>query len=163
VRFLLIARCQLINRSCFSIDVIKTRIQVDPEFKGQSMLKAGRTIVGREGTSALLTGFGPTAWGYLVQGGLKFAGYEYFKCQLVRQAGGYDTAVPNRTAIYLASARSICNSTSQLLVTRSSILEHIPVLPNSSPTLHSPRSRLRVSASSANATTLLEWVCDFIF
>lgn len=27
----------------------------------------------------LLTGFGPTAVGYLVQGGAKFAGYEFWK------------------------------------------------------------------------------------
>jgi solute carrier family 25 (mitochondrial phosphate transporter), member 3 len=102
---------RLVDLVPLRIDVIKTRIQVDPVFKGQSMLKTGRAIVGREGASALLTGFGPTAWGYLVQGGGKFAGYEFFKCQLVRQAGGYEAAVPNRTAIYLASARFLRNST----------------------------------------------------
>lgn len=40
------------------------------------MLTAGRKIVAAEGTRGLLTGFGPTAVGYLVQGGAKFAGYE---------------------------------------------------------------------------------------
>ena len=35
------------------------------------MVKATRTIIAKEGSSALLTGFGPTAVGYLVQGGAK--------------------------------------------------------------------------------------------
>ncbi|KAJ3494538.1 hypothetical protein NLG97_g4014 [Lecanicillium saksenae] len=72
------------------IDVVKTRIQVDDSLKGYNMIRAGRTIVAKEGASALLTGFGPTAVGYLVQGGAKFAGYEFFK--------------KNRTAIYLGAS-----------------------------------------------------------
>ena len=56
------------------------------------MLTVGRSIVAKEGTKGLLTGFGPTAVGYLLQGGGKarlpsidlllhsqFAGYEYMK------------------------------------------------------------------------------------
>lgn len=86
------------------IDVIKTRIQVDPALKGQNLLTAGRSIVASEGPSGLLTGFGPTAVGYLVQGGMKFAGYEYFKGVLINATGSYDTAVEHRTAIYLGSA-----------------------------------------------------------
>jgi solute carrier family 25 (mitochondrial phosphate transporter), member 3 len=86
------------------IDVVKTRIQVDPSLKGKGLLTAGRTIVAAEGPAALLTGFGPTAVGYLVQGGMKFAGYEYFKGQLITLTGDYNTAVEHRTAIYLGSA-----------------------------------------------------------
>jgi len=40
------------------------------------LLTAGRSIVAAEGPRGLLTGFGPTAVGYLLQGGAKFAGYE---------------------------------------------------------------------------------------
>ncbi len=58
------------------IDVVKTRIQIDSGMKGMGMLSAGRKIVSVEGTKGLMTGFGPTAVGYLVQGGAKFAGYE---------------------------------------------------------------------------------------
>jgi solute carrier family 25 phosphate transporter 3 len=86
------------------IDVVKTRIQVDPALKGKGMLTAGRSIVAAEGPAALLTGFGPTAVGYLVQGGLKFVGYEFFKAKLINATGSYDVAVQNRTAIYLGSA-----------------------------------------------------------
>jgi solute carrier family 25 phosphate transporter 3 len=86
------------------IDVVKTRIQVDDALKGYNMVRAARTIVAGEGPAALLTGFGPTAVGYLVQGGGKFAGYEFFKKQFIGLAGGPDAAVPHRTAIYLASS-----------------------------------------------------------
>ncbi|KEY67595.1 hypothetical protein S7711_08268 [Stachybotrys chartarum IBT 7711] len=88
------------------IDVVKTRIQVDDAMRGLNMLSAGRSIIAKEGPSALLTGFGPTAVGYLVQGGSKFAGYEYFKKQYISLAGGPDKAVPRRTGIYLAASAS---------------------------------------------------------
>ena len=42
--------------------------------------------------------------GYLVQGGAKFAGYEFWKKQFVAIAGDQDTAVKYRTAIYLGAA-----------------------------------------------------------
>ncbi|KAH7156693.1 mitochondrial carrier domain-containing protein [Dactylonectria macrodidyma] len=86
------------------IDVVKTRIQVDDALKGYNMIKAGRTIVAKEGASTLLTGFGPTAVGYLVQGGAKFAGYELFKKRYIELAGGPDKAVAKRTAIYLGAS-----------------------------------------------------------
>lgn len=59
-----------------AIDVVKTRIQIDPALSRHSMFAAGRKIVAAEGGRGLLTGFGPTAVGYLVQGGAKFSGYE---------------------------------------------------------------------------------------
>lgn len=68
------------------------------------MVAAGRKIIAAEGTAGLFTGFGPTAVGYLLQGGAKFAGYEYFKKQLVELSGSHEAAVANRTAIYLGGA-----------------------------------------------------------
>lgn len=59
-----------------AIDVVKTRIQIDPALTRHSMFAAGRKIIAAEGPRGLLTGFGPTAVGYLVQGGAKFSGYE---------------------------------------------------------------------------------------
>lgn len=87
-----------------AIDVIKTRIQIDPALAHHSLVSGGRLIVAKEGPSALLTGFGPTAVGYFVQGGGKFAGYELWKKQFVTLAGDKDTAVRYRTAIYLGAA-----------------------------------------------------------
>lgn len=42
------------------------------------MVTAGRSIIAAEGPKGLLTGFAPTAVGYLFQGGAKFVGYEFF-------------------------------------------------------------------------------------
>jgi solute carrier family 25 phosphate transporter 3 len=87
-----------------AIDVVKTRIQVDPTLTRHGLFSGGRLIVAKEGPSALLTGFGPTAVGYFIQGGAKFAGYELWKKQFVTLAGDKDTAVRYRTAIYLGAA-----------------------------------------------------------
>lgn len=87
-----------------AIDVVKTRIQIDPAYKKLNMLTGTRYVVATEGPRALLTGFGPTAVGYLIQGGAKFAGYEYWKKKAVESVGGPEAAVKYRTAIYLGSA-----------------------------------------------------------
>lgn len=88
------------------IDVVKTRIQVDDAMKGLNMVQAARRIVANEGAAALLTGFGPTAVGYLVQGGAKFAGYEFFKKKYIDLLGGIEQATPHRTAVYLGASAS---------------------------------------------------------
>jgi solute carrier family 25 (mitochondrial phosphate transporter), member 3 len=103
-----------------AIDVVKTRIQIDPTFKGLGIISGTRQVISKEGASALLTGnhltsppshahqyfqgFGPTAVGYLAQGGAKFAGYELWKKQFVQWTGDQETAVKYRTAIYLGAA-----------------------------------------------------------
>ncbi|RYP05424.1 hypothetical protein DL765_009840 [Monosporascus sp. GIB2] len=86
------------------IDVVKTRIQVDDSLKSYNMVRAARQIMAREGPSALLTGFGPTAVGYLVQGGGKFAGYEFFKKRFIEAAGTRERATRRRTTIYLGAS-----------------------------------------------------------
>lgn len=86
--------------------MVKTRIQVDDAMKGLNMFRAARTIVGKEGATALLTGFGPTAVGYLIQGGGKFAGYEFFKKKYIDLVGSQEKATQHRTAIYLGASAS---------------------------------------------------------
>lgn len=80
------------------------RIQIDPALARTSLLTAGRKIIAAEGPRGLLTGFAPTGYGYLLQGGAKFAGYEFWKKQLVELVGSQEGAVKYRTAIYLAGA-----------------------------------------------------------
>jgi hypothetical protein len=80
------------------------RIQIDPALARTSLLTAGRKIIAAEGPRGLLTGFAPTSYGYLLQGGAKFAGYEFWKKQLVEMVGSQEGAVKYRTAIYLAGA-----------------------------------------------------------
>lgn len=60
-------------------------------------------MVAKEGGGALLTGLGPTAAGYFLQGAFKFGGYEFFKAQAI-QAIGLENARNNRTSIYLATS-----------------------------------------------------------
>ncbi|WRT67136.1 uncharacterized protein IL334_004102 [Kwoniella shivajii] len=96
--------CTLSHGAMTPIDVVKTRIQIDPALKGFNLLSGGRSIVAAEGTKGLLTGFGPTAVGYLFQGGAKFAGYEAAKKYLVELSGSRESAIKNRTAIYLGGA-----------------------------------------------------------
>ncbi|KIS72033.1 uncharacterized protein UMAG_00455 [Mycosarcoma maydis] len=86
------------------IDVVKTRIQLEPKGSKETMLSMGRKIVSTEGPAGLLTGFGPTAVGYLIQGGAKFAGYEFFKKKGVDWAGSHEAAQQYRQVIYLGGA-----------------------------------------------------------
>jgi len=99
------ALCATISHGAMTpIDVVKTRIQIDPSFKSLTFVSGTRNIIAAEGPRGLLTGFGPTAVGYLAQGGAKFAGYEYWKKTFVEVAGSQEAAVKNRTLIYLGSA-----------------------------------------------------------
>ena len=82
---------------------VKTRIQLDPATYQKGMIGTFRQVIAKDGASALLTGFGPTAAGYFLQGAFKFGGYELFKQQSINLLG-YETASNNRTAVYLASA-----------------------------------------------------------
>jgi solute carrier family 25 phosphate transporter 3 len=85
------------------VDVVKTRIQLDPVTYNKGLIGGFRQVIKNEGAGALLTGFGPTAAGYFLQGAFKFGGYELFKQQSISLLG-YETASNNRTAVYLASA-----------------------------------------------------------
>lgn len=108
--------CTLTHGAMTPVDVIKTRIQIDPALARQNLVTAGRKIVAAEGVRGLMAGFGPTAVGYLVQGGAKFAGYEYWKKQLVQLTGSQEEAVKYRTPIYLVSA-SVAEFFADILLT----------------------------------------------
>ncbi|KAF8442922.1 mitochondrial carrier domain-containing protein [Boletus edulis BED1] len=95
--------CTITHGAMTPVDVVKTRIQVDPAYKNLNMISGTRYVIAKQGAQALLTGFGPTAVGYFVQGGAKFAGYEYWKAKSVKWVGSED-AIKYRTAIYLGSA-----------------------------------------------------------
>jgi solute carrier family 25 phosphate transporter 3 len=82
---------------------VKTRMQLDPLTYNKGMIGGFRQVIAKEGAAALLTGFGPTAAGYFLQGAFKFGGYEFFKRQAVDFLG-YETAQQNRIAVYLGSS-----------------------------------------------------------
>jgi len=61
------------------IDVVKTRQQIDPELKEKGMVKSTMKIIKNDGLQSLLAGLGPTTWGYLFEGAIKFGIYEVLK------------------------------------------------------------------------------------
>ncbi|KAK0706606.1 mitochondrial phosphate carrier protein [Lasiosphaeria miniovina] len=97
--------CSVTHGSLTPVDVVKTRIQLDPAKYNTGLVGGFKKVVQSEGWLALLTGAGPTFAGYFLQGAFKFGGYEFFKAQAVNNLG-YETASKNRTAVYLASAAS---------------------------------------------------------
>ncbi|EEA25390.1 mitochondrial phosphate carrier protein [Talaromyces marneffei ATCC 18224] len=95
--------CSVTHGALTPVDVVKTRIQLDPVTYNRGLFGGIRQVIATEGAGALLTGFGPTAAGYFLQGAFKFGGYEFFKQQWINQLG-LESASNNRTAIYLASS-----------------------------------------------------------
>jgi len=95
--------CSVTHGGLTPVDVVKTRIQLDPVTYNNGMIGGFRKVIANEGAAALLTGVGPTFAGYFLQGAFKFGGYEFFKQQSINFLG-YETASNNRTAVYLASS-----------------------------------------------------------
>jgi len=95
--------CSITHGALCPVDVVKTRIQLDPKKYNTGMVGGFRTIIKEEGAAALATGLGPTAVGYFVQGWFKFGGVEYFKVNFSHMLGD-EKAWQMRAPIYLASA-----------------------------------------------------------
>ncbi|KAF9971471.1 mitochondrial phosphate carrier protein [Actinomortierella ambigua] len=95
--------CGVTHGALTPVDVVKTRIQLEPTVYNKGMIAGFRQVVKAEGAGALMTGFGPTFAGYFLQGALKFGGYEFWKKTFIDTLG-VETASNNRTAIYLASS-----------------------------------------------------------
>lgn len=95
--------CAITHGALTPVDVVKTRIQLEPEVYNKGMVNAFRQIVKNEGAGALLTGLGPTVAGYAVQGALKFGGYEFWKKQAIDYFG-VKAATEHRQAIYLGAS-----------------------------------------------------------
>jgi len=95
--------CSITHAALCPVDVVKTRIQLDPVTYNKGLLGGFRQIIGKEGASALLTGVGATAVGYFVQGWFKFGGVEFFKVNIAKVVGE-QSAWDNRVSIYLAAS-----------------------------------------------------------
>ncbi|KAI8064958.1 mitochondrial carrier domain-containing protein [Thamnidium elegans] len=95
--------CAVTHGAMTPVDVVKTRIQLSPEIYNKGMVGGFRQVIQAEGAGALLTGFGPTAAGYFLQGAFKFGGYEFWKKTAI-DVFGVEKASENRTAIYLGSS-----------------------------------------------------------
>lgn len=95
--------CSITHGALTPVDVVKTRVQLDPVKYNRGLVGGFKQIIGEEGAMALTTGLGATAIGYFIQGWFKFGGVEFFKINAV-QALGEEKAWANKTSIYLASA-----------------------------------------------------------
>jgi len=60
--------CSVTHGGMCPVDVVKTRIQLDPVKYNAGLVGGFRQIVAAEGAGALATGLGPTAVGYFIQG-----------------------------------------------------------------------------------------------
>ncbi|KAG8847766.1 Cu/Pi carrier [Serendipita sp. 411] len=95
--------CSVTHGALTPVDVVKTRIQLEPEVYNRGMIPAFRQVIKAEGAGALLTGFGPTAIGYALQGAFKFGGYEFWKKTAIEYFG-VEKASENRQLIYLGAS-----------------------------------------------------------
>ena len=95
--------CGVTHGALCPVDVVKTRIQLDPVKYNKGMIGGFKQVVGEEGMGALATGLGPTVVGYFIQGWFKFGGVEFFKINQA-QYYGEARAWELKTPIYLLSA-----------------------------------------------------------
>eukprot|EP01038_Epipyxis_sp_PR26KG_P004543 gene4543-6413_t len=95
--------CAITHGALCPVDVVKTRIQLDPAKYNKGLIGGFSQVIAEEGMAGLATGLGPTVVGYFVQGWFKFGGVEFFKINIAA-AVGEETAWNNRTGIYLASS-----------------------------------------------------------
>ena len=86
------------------LDLVKCRRQVDSNlYKGN--FEAWKKIGRAEGFRGIFTGWGPTFFGYSVQGALKYGGYEYFK-HFYSGLVGEENAEKWKTSLYLCASAS---------------------------------------------------------
>jgi len=79
--------CSVTHGAACPIDVVKTRMQLDPAKYSNGMIDGFKQVIKNEGAGALATGLGPTAGGYAFQGWWKFGGFEFFKVNLAKSYG----------------------------------------------------------------------------
>lgn len=94
--------CSVTHGGTTPIDVVKTRMQLEPKLY-TSFLGAGKKIISGEGSGALFTGAMPTFQGYFVQGWFKFGGVEVCKTRFAMQMSEQD-AYNRRDAITLGGS-----------------------------------------------------------
>merc|ERR1719265_1146515 len=95
--------CGVTHGAVCPVDVVKTRIQLEPEVYNRGMIAGFRQVIANEGVGALATGLGPTFGGYWVQGFFKFGGVEFFKTKMAASLGP-QKAWDNKIPIYLGAA-----------------------------------------------------------
>jgi solute carrier family 25 phosphate transporter 3 len=96
--------CGLTHTAIVPLDLIKCRIQVNPQ-KYKGIVSGFRTTIAEEGGRALAKGWAPTFIGYSMQGLGKFGFYEVFKV-FYADLIGEELAYQWRKTLFLASSES---------------------------------------------------------
>jgi len=96
--------CGLTHTAVVPLDLVKCRIQVNPE-KYKGIFNGFRVTVAEEGTRGLAKGWAPTLIGYSMQGVCKFGFYEVFKI-VYGNMMGEENCFLYRTSLYLAASAS---------------------------------------------------------
>ncbi|CAM9604256.1 unnamed protein product [Ectocarpus sp. 12 AP-2014] len=95
--------CGITHGALCPVDVVKTRIQLDPVTYNRGMIGSFSQVIKKEGVGALATGLGPTVVGYFIQGFFKFGGVEIIKVKATEKLGTRK-AWEYRLPIYLGAA-----------------------------------------------------------
>ncbi|KAF0984301.1 hypothetical protein FDP41_007478 [Naegleria fowleri] len=69
------------------LDVVKTRIQIEPTKYNKGMVSAFQTVLQQDGMKGLTLGFTATAFGYFIQGACKFGFFEVIKQGIMNRIG----------------------------------------------------------------------------
>ncbi|XP_053884613.1 phosphate carrier protein, mitochondrial isoform X1 [Malaclemys terrapin pileata] len=96
--------CGLTHTAVVPLDLVKCRIQVDPQ-KYKSIFNGFSVTVKEDGVRGLAKGWAPTFFGYSMQGLCKFGFYEVFKV-LYGNLLGEENSYLWRTSLYLAASAS---------------------------------------------------------
>ncbi|KAI9927754.1 hypothetical protein AWENTII_012602 [Aspergillus wentii] len=96
--------CGLTHTAVTPLDLIKCRRQVDPKLY-KSNMEAFYKIRHAEGLKGVITGWGPTFFGYSAQGAYKYGGYEFFK-KFYSDLVGTQNANRWKTSLYLTASAS---------------------------------------------------------
>jgi solute carrier family 25 phosphate transporter 3 len=128
-----ILSCGITHTAIVPLDLVKCRIQVNPE-KYKGIVGGFRTTISEEGGRALAKGWAPTAIGYSLQGLGKFGFYEVFKI-FYADLLGEELAYTWRTSLYLAASASAEFFADILLAPMEATKVRIQTSPGAPPTL----------------------------
>lgn len=95
--------CSVTHGATTPIDVVKTRIQLEPQKYTSGFIGTFRSVLAGEGMGALFTGATATAQGYFVQGWFKFGGVEIATIKIAQQLDE-QTAYNQRIPIKLGAS-----------------------------------------------------------
>uniref|UniRef100_A0A7S4MPD7 Mitochondrial carrier protein n=2 Tax=Odontella aurita TaxID=265563 RepID=A0A7S4MPD7_9STRA len=98
------------------VDVVKTRMQANPEVYNKGMSHALVDILKTDGPSALLGGLGPTVVGYGIEGAMKFGVYEVLKPVFKSLLAGLVSAKRDTTAAAFIAASVVAGAVASVLL-----------------------------------------------